>query len=58
MKTIVKVEIQTYQITYMAGVLYMESEGIAIGMGILEIWKRNTAKQCVHRMAELDRNKK
>jgi len=30
MRTIVKVEIQTYQTKNMAGVLYMESEGTAL----------------------------
>ena len=42
MRTIVKVEIQTYQITYMSGVLYMEPGSIAIRMGILEMQKRNS----------------
>ena len=38
MNTIVKVNIQTYQITYKVRVLYMESESIAIRTGTLEVW--------------------
>ena len=37
MNTIVKVNIQTYQITYKVRVLYMESESIAIRTGTLEV---------------------
>ena len=37
MKTIIKVNFQTYQITYKVRVLYMESEGIAIKTETLEV---------------------
>jgi len=37
MKTIIKVDIQTCQITYKVRVLYMESEIIVIRTGTLEV---------------------
>jgi len=61
MRTIVKVEIQTYQISYMAGVLYMESKNIAIRMGILcgsRTQQSNGYMNGKHRNAELDSNKR
>ena len=45
MKTIVKVEIQTYQITYMNGVLYMESGDRALVRDIRSA-RRNRVRQC------------
>jgi len=44
MKTIIKVEIQTYQITYVVGVLYMESEDRTL-VGDIRTVSRNTARQ-------------
>ena len=46
MKTIIKVDIQTYWITYMVGVLYMESEDIAL-VGDIGSASGNTARQWV-----------
>ena len=43
--TIIKVDIQTCQIFTELGVLYTESESIAIRMGISEVWKGNTGTQ-------------
>ena len=61
MKTIIKVNIQTCQITYMVGVLYMESEDIAL-VGISEVQagtqQGNEYRNEKHRNAMLDRNKK
>ena len=45
MKTIIKVDIQTYLITYKVGSLIYESESIAIRTGTSEVWDRNTARQ-------------
>jgi len=47
MKTIIKVEIRTYQITYMAGVFYMESGSRAV-VGDIGSARENTARQCIH----------
>ena len=44
-KTIVKVKIQTYWITYKVRVLYMKSESIAIRTGTLEVQDQKTTRQ-------------
>ena len=44
MKTIIKLKIRTYQITYMVGVLHTESEDIVLDRDIGSM-SRNTARQ-------------
>ena len=44
MKAIIKVDIQTYQIIYMVGVLYMDSKDIAL-VGNIRSVSGNTARQ-------------
>jgi len=47
MKTMIKVKIQTYQITCMAGVLYTEPESREL-VGDIRNAIRNTARRCIH----------
>ena len=61
MKTIIKVEIRTYQITYMVGVLYMESGSRALVRdirGVKRTQQGNVHMNKKHRNAEMERNKK
>jgi len=47
MRAIIRVKIQTYQITYMNRVLYMVSGNRAL-VGDIGSVRGNTARQCVH----------
>ena len=59
MKTIIKVEIRTYQITYMVGVLYTELESRAGYQKCeRETQQGNVYMNKRHRNADTDRNKK